>query len=74
MADRSFILRQTRKGFGPAGGDEVLAVGSGTAHDDGTVDVTPELTGHEVSMPLSDLEAMLAAMGAGFATEIVWQE
>lgn len=41
VADRSFTIRQTRKGFGLGGADEVVILGTGTDHGDGTATVTP---------------------------------
>lgn len=73
MADRAFHLRQTRPGFGHAGADEVLSLGTGMAHDDGTADVVPVI-GSPGRIDLADIEKMTEATPGGFRTEIIWDE
>lgn len=42
MADRTFQIVQTRPGMAPGGvGDEIMAMGTGVDHGDGTATVTP---------------------------------
>lgn len=41
MADQEFTIVQTRPGFGPGGSDELVTLGTGVDHGDGTATVTP---------------------------------
>lgn len=38
---RAFTIQQTRAGFGPGGSDQVVVLGTGVDHGDGSATVTP---------------------------------
>lgn len=72
MADRTFTLIQTRPGFGPGGSDEIVRLGTGVDHGDGTADVVPEIGGTPGRVDIADLTD--GHGHAGFVTRLVYDD
>lgn len=72
MADRPFTLRQTRP-WSQGDRTEVVTIGTGVDHEDGTVTLTPiPGMGRESRESMDDLRAMLAQNHGGFTTELLY--
>lgn len=71
MADRTFAVIQTRPGFGPGGSDEIVRLGTGVDHGDGTADVAPVI-GKPGRVDIADLTE--GHGHGGFVTRLVYDD
>jgi hypothetical protein len=72
VTDRPFVLIQTRPGFGAGGSDEIVRLGTGVDHGDGTADVVPEIGG---TPGLVDIAELTEGHGhGGFVTRLVYDD
>lgn len=71
MADRLFTVLQRRPGFARGGADEVVVMGTGADHGDGTADVEP-VYGKPALVDVADLTANQGHHG--FTTRLVYDD
>jgi hypothetical protein len=71
VTDRAFTIVQTRPKFGPGGSDEIVRLGTGVDHGDGTADVVPVI-GKPGRVEIADLTD--GHGHAGFVTRLVYDD